>query len=155
MTCRRSSLAPGNRPAPAILLLLGLLSAAPCPGPRDPVATTVTMRVCWQAAGFPPDAEMIATVGRISRATNGIDIWPVLLPIGEGRAAASAGELTGRVPWPTAPEPCWDASTGSITTCPPSRVLYVSDLRVCRADGCCGPVWGAAVAARSAAAMSP
>ena len=155
MTCRRSSPAPGNRPAPAILLLLGLLSAAPCPGPPDPVATTVTMRICWRASDFSADAEMVATVGRISRATDGTDIWVVLVPIGEGRAPAAAGELTGRVPWPTVPEPCWDPATQSVTTCAPSRVLYVTDLRACSADGCCAPVWGAAEAARAAAAMAP
>jgi hypothetical protein len=102
------------------------------------------MRICWDGSDYSADDEMVVTVGRISRATDGTEIWPVLLPLGEGRAPAREGEMSGRVPWPTTPEPCWDPKTRKVGTCPPARVLYITDLRVCRANGCCGPPWGGA-----------
>jgi len=113
------------------------------------------MRICWQTSGLSADDEVVATVGRISRATNGKKIWAVGVPIGEGRAAATAGELADWVPWPTTPEPCWNPKTRRIGLCPPSRVLYITDVQVCRANGCCGRSSGGPSGSPLAAAVAP
>jgi len=141
----------GRRILPLVVALLGL---APCPGPPDPVAADVVMRACWDGSSYGPADEMVATVGAIGRATDGVDIWPVLQDLGELRGPATAGELAGQVAWPTLPTPCLEAETQTIVWCPPTQVLYLTDLHACRA-GCCGGAWGGAPAPVTTVILAP